>query len=118
MGQGVFAQGHQLADLLRGVGQAETVLQVALVLAQLVGELPDAVPVLVDHPVVHRRLLEGRQILALEVLDDRDLQRRVVVDLLDERLDRCQAGLFRGAPAALAGDELVAVLTERPDQDR
>jgi hypothetical protein len=74
--------------------------------------------VLVDHPVVHRRLFEGRQVLALEVLDDRDLERGVVVDLFDQRLDRREARLLRGAPAAFAGDQLVAVLAERSDEDR
>ena len=29
-----------------------------------------------------------------------------------------EPGLLRGAPAALAGDELVAVRAERPDEDR
>jgi len=74
--------------------------------------------VLADHPVEHRRFLERREVLALEVLDDRDLESGVVVDLLDEGRDRRDAGLARRSPAALAGDQLVAVVTERPDEDR
>jgi hypothetical protein len=74
--------------------------------------------VLVDHPVVHRRLVQRRQVLALEVLDDRDLERRVVVDVLDQRGDRLEAGLPRRAPAPFAGDDLLRVRSERPDQDR
>jgi hypothetical protein len=54
----------------------------------------------------------------LEVLDDRDLQRRVVVDLLNEGGDCRDARFARGAPAALARDELVAVFAEGTDEDR
>ena len=91
VGQRVLAQRHELAHLGRRVGEAEPVLEVALVLAQLLGEPADAVAVLPDHAVVHRRLVEGRDVLALEVLDDRDLERGVVVDVLDEGGDRRHA---------------------------
>jgi hypothetical protein len=71
-----------------------------------------------NHPVVHRRLVERREILALEVLDDRDLARRVVVDVLDERRDRFEPGHLGGTPASLAGDELEAPVAEGADEDR
>ena len=73
---------------------------------------------LAHHAVVHRGFIERRDVLALEVLDDGDLERGVVVDVLDQRRDRLKAGLLRGAPPALAGDQLVAVLAGRPDEDR
>ncbi len=95
VGERVFAQGHQGTDIVGRVRQAEPVLQVALVLAQLVGQLPDAVAVLADHPVEHRGFIERRDVLALEVLDDRDLERCVVVDLLDQA-----PGWTRGRPDA------------------
>ncbi len=116
--QRVFAHRHQGTDLVRGVGQPEPVLEITLVLAELVGELADAVAVFADHPVVHRRFIEWRDVLALEVLDDRDLERGVVVDLLDQRRDRQQAGDLGRAPAALAGDQLVAVRSDWADEDR
>ena len=118
MRQAVLAQRHELADLRRSIGQAKPVLEVALVLAELVGELPDAVAMFVDHPVVHRGFIEWRQVLALEVLDDRDLERRVVVDLLDQGGDRLEPGETRCAPAAFARDDLVGIRTERSDEDR
>ena len=48
---------------------------------------------LVDHPVEHGGLIEWRQVLALEVLDDGDLERGVVVDLFDQGGDGLQSGL-------------------------
>jgi hypothetical protein len=58
MRQGVLAQRHQLADLLGSVRESEPVLEITLVLAQLLGQLSDAVAALANHPVVHRRLVE------------------------------------------------------------
>ena len=118
MGQRVFAHGHQLPNLQRSVSQAEPVLDVALVLAELLGEAPDAVAVVADHPVVHRRLVQRRQVLALEVLDDRDLHRGLVIDVLDHRWDGGEAGGLRRSPAALAGDELEPEGSDRSDENR
>ncbi len=73
---------------------------------------------LVDHAVVHRGFVERRQVLALEVLDDRDLERRVVVDLFDQGGDGLESGETRRAPATLAGHDLVGVRSERADEDR
>jgi len=58
MREGVFAHRHQLADLDWRVGQAKAVLEVALVLAELLGKLPDAVPMLADHLVVDDGLID------------------------------------------------------------
>ncbi len=118
VGQGVFAQGHQRADLVRCIGEPEAVLEVPLVLADLVGQLADAVPVVADHAVVHRRLVEWRDVLALQVLDDRDLERRVVVDVLDEGGDGREPGDRRGAPATLTRDQLIAVRSDGTNEDR
>ena len=117
--QRVFAQRHEFADLGRSVGQAQPVLEIALVLAELLGQLADAVAVLADHSVVHRRLVERRQVLALEVLDDRDLERRVVVDLLDRA-----PGSLRGRRAFDARQRRSPAISwygsvaERSDEDR
>ena len=61
------------------------------------------------------RLLEGRQILALEILDQRDLER--VVCGADEGRELVDARELRRAEATLAGEQLVAVL-QAPDDDR
>ena len=62
--------------------------------------------------------IERREVLALEVLDDGDLERRVVIDLFDHGRHGLQAGPAGGPPAALAGDELVATALAGTDQDR
>ena len=51
-------------------------------------------------------LFERRQVLALDVLDQRDLDDLVVVDLADDDRDLAQADLHGRLVAALAGDDL------------
>ena len=70
-----------------------------------------------DHLLVRGRLFEGVQVVALEVLDERGLQRLAVFGLAHDRRDRLEPGPVRGAPAPLARHQLVAV-TRRADQDR
>jgi hypothetical protein len=54
----------------------------------------------------------------LEVLDDRDLEGGVVVDVLDEGRDRVHPGEPRGPPAPLTGDDLEAARAMGSDEDR
>ncbi|OIQ68146.1 hypothetical protein GALL_502640 [mine drainage metagenome] len=66
------------------------------------------------------RLFHRIEIFALNVLDDRDFERVRIADI--DRHDRhlVQAGDLRRTPAALAGDDLVAILraAHRPHHDR
>jgi hypothetical protein len=71
-----------------------------------------------DHPVVDRGFLQGGEVLALQVLDDRDLQGDVVVQVLDERRDRGKSGDLGRPPAPLSSNELELVWAARPDEDR
>ena len=59
------------------------------------------------------RLFERRQVLALDVLDQRDLELLLVVDVELDGRDLVESGQRRGAEAALAGDDLVAVRADR-----
>jgi hypothetical protein len=118
MREGVFAHRHQLANFGGSVGKSETVLEIALVLAELLRELANAVAVLANHLVVDHGFVDRGEILALEVLDDRDLERGLVVDLFDEGGDRGQSGTLCRSPAALAGDQLVVAVGLGSDQDR
>ncbi len=60
-----------------------------------------------------RRNASGRldrvEILALEVLDQRELELVAVGELADDGRDALEPGRWRGPQPALAGDELVAV---------
>ena len=94
--------------------------QVSDVAARLVDELADIVlgmAVPVDQLAIALGLLDRVQILALDILDQRDLRRRRLVDLADDRRDRVQPRPLRRAPAALAGDDLKPVAVG-PQQDR
>src|SRR5206468_12610852 len=64
-----------------------------------------------DQLLVRRRFFERVQLLALDVLYDRLLKHRRVVGGADDGRDRLQADAARGAPPALAGNQLEAVAT-------
>ncbi len=87
-------------------------------LAELLGQLAQAVSMLGRHALVHERFIEGRQVLPLEILDDRDLEGGVVVDVLDDRPNLAQPGDLGRSPSPLTCDELVSPVETRPDQDR
>src|SRR5207253_9912440 len=86
-------------------------------LAQLRREVPDRVPELVRHLLVDDGFIEGRKILALQVLDECDLERGRIVKPLHDRGDGLFPGELRGAPPALARDDLVFV-AGGADKDR
>jgi hypothetical protein len=70
------------------------------------------------------RLFQRIQVLALYVLNQRHRNGRVVRHIADDRRDIREAGLLRGAPAPLAGDNFVALrlakvrLPDGPHDDR
>ena len=70
-------------------------------------------PELLDEPVQRARLLERVQVLALNVLDQRDRDGGLVGNVADDGRDRLQARHLRGPPAALAGHDLVFRLAAR-----
>ena len=75
---------------------------------------------LVDELLVGGGLLQGVEVDAVEVLDQRLLQAGHIVGHLDEDGDGLEPGPAGGPPAPLPRDELVAVLLvlELPDQHR
>ena len=85
------------------------------------GELVVRAAEVLEQLLVGRRLLEGVELAAVEVLQQRVAQQVVVVGLLDDGGDRLETGLLGGAPAPLAHDELearLAVLTCRQRDGR
>src|SRR2546429_479797 len=76
------------------------------------GSRPDAgalEPALGDEAGECARLLERIEVLALDVLDEGDGDRSLIRDVADDRRDLREPGHLRGAPAPLAGDDLVAL---------
>ncbi len=59
---------------------------------------------------------EGRQVLALDVLDERELQHLGVVDVADDDRQLDDSGADGGLVTALAGDDLVALTALADDQ--
>src|SRR5207237_1177388 len=72
-----------------------------------------------DESLVAFRLFDRVQVGALEVLDERQREQRLIVNLLHDGRNLRPAEAGRGSVAALAGDELVASASGRgSDGDR
>jgi hypothetical protein len=95
---------------LHGIGEIEQAQEVRHRRARSTERFRDLVVRQVeflDEPRHRARLVDRIQILALQVLDQRDGQRRLVVELSNHHGHGREARNSRGAPAALAGDDLV-----------
>jgi hypothetical protein len=97
----------------RQAQQAEEVGHRGAVLAGARGHLLLGHVELAGEPLEGARLLHGVQVGALQVFDDGDLHRLLVGDLAQDGRNGLFAGQLRGAPAALAGDELEAAAGQR-----
>jgi hypothetical protein len=75
------------------------------------------VAVILDEPAIGLRFLDRVQVLALDILDQRDLERLFLAEVADDRRQLVQPRLLRRPPAPLAGDDLEAVAV-RPHDDR
>ena len=64
---------------------------------------------LIDQPLQALRLFQRIEVFALNVLDQRHGQSRLVGNLADQRRHFGEPGQLRRAPAPLAGNDLVAV---------
>ena len=71
---------------------------------------------ILDQLLIRGGFLERVQLLALDVLDDGVLQHRGVVGDPHHGRDRLEPDPPRRAPAALAGDQLVAAALRGPDE--
>src|SRR5438270_11013675 len=69
-----------------------------------------------DQLTVALGFFERVQVLALDILDQRDLGCGRIVDLANDRRDAVQPGPLRREPAALPGDDHV-ILAVGPQQD-
>jgi hypothetical protein len=73
------------------------------------------VPMALDELPISFRLLERVQILALDILDQRQLGRSRFIDFPDDRRDGMEASPLRRAPTPLTGDnlEIISVWTKQ-----
>ena len=69
------------------------------------------------EPGQRQRLFHGVEVFALNVLDQRHGDGGFVRHLPDHRRDGVQLGHLRRPPAALAGDDFVAVIAQRAHHD-
>ncbi len=93
---GNYAQGHGFGD--RRTGAADFLGDVVVRVIEMVGQALQAVG-----------FFEGREVLALEIFDERELEGfGVVGDFLDAG-QLVQAGGLRGVVAALAGNDVIGV---------
>src|SRR5262245_44944278 len=104
-------------DRLRQTEQTKRVGDRAPLLAHALGQLLLRPPEAREELVEGLGLLHRIQVLAQEVLDERELEALGVRDLTDNRGDAGESCLACRAPAALAGDELIA-RTLAPNDDR
>ena len=74
----------------------------------------------VDQRLIARGFLQRIEIGALNVLDDRKLERLTIADFKQHDRHFMQAGELRRAPAPFAGDDLVLIrgAARRAHQDR
>ena len=109
MALGQPAVGDRRLDAGRQVEQAKRVGHRRSGTTDPCRDLVLAEPELVDQLPIGVGRLERIEILALEVLDERELELIAIGELPDDRRDPLEAGCLGGAEAALAGDQLVAV---------
>jgi hypothetical protein len=108
----------QVEHLGRELEQAERVGDGRAVLADALGDRVLGVPVLVAEALERACGLDRVQVLALQVLHQRRLERALRGELAHEDRDVLQPGPLRGSPAPLARDDLEAAGGALADQDR
>ncbi|KSV69244.1 hypothetical protein N182_32735 [Sinorhizobium sp. GL2] len=90
----------------------------ASALADDLAEIVLRIAVLGDQLLVAKRFVERIEIRALDVFDDSDFKRRAIVNVANDNRDFGEPGQLCGTPAALAGDDLVAIDADGASNDR
>jgi hypothetical protein len=117
MAHGEAVLSEEILDVGGELEEAEGVGDGATVLAGATGDVIVAEVELVREAVEGMGDLDGVEILALYVLDQRDFEQVLIGNMLDHGRDVGKAGEFPGAPAAFASDELIAI-AEGPNDER
>ena len=109
---------EQLQRLVGELEQADQVGDGGAAAADAAGQLLFGQAELLDQGGAGLRLLDRVEVLADHVLDQRRLQPLGLGLVADDRRHLLEPRLLGGAPAALAGDQLVAAVGEGADQQR
>src|SRR5215470_13000850 len=72
----------------------------------------------VDESLDAVRFLERIEVFALDVLDERERERRLIGNVAHERRDLVEPCTSRREPPALSRDDLEAAAVDRPDEYR
>ena len=99
---------EQILDWLLELQQANGVGNRGAVFAGALGDLLLRQVKFISQALEGVRLLDRVEIFALEVFDQRHLQRHLLRDIADDDRNAEQAGALRRSPAAFAGDQLEA----------
>ena len=110
--------GEQVEHVVGKVEEADQVRDRRAAAAQPPRQLLLAETQILDQRRAGARLVHGVEVLARHVLDQRGLQALRLGLVPDDRGHRLQAGLPGRPPAALAGDQLVATVAQRADDQR
>ena len=115
-----LARLQQRLDGVRQLQQPQGIRNMRPALADLPGQILLAAGELVDQPAVALRLFQRREVVALDVLDDGELQHLAVGDLALQHRHLMELGDLGRAPAPLAGDDLMHAGPGwmNPDQER
>ena len=110
---------HHFLHRRRQGQQAQHVDDVAATSAEVPGQILRGMPELLDQPTVAIRLFDCIEVLPLNVLDERELQRLPIVKRANDDRHLMQLGALCGTPASFAGDDLITLACRfRPHQDR
>jgi hypothetical protein len=117
MAHGEAVLSKEILDVGGELEEAEGVGDGATVFAGATGDVVMAEVELAREAVEGVGDLDGVEILALYVLNQRDFEQVLIGDMLDYGWDVREAGELPGTPAAFAGNELIAI-TEGPNHER
>ena len=111
---------QMILDRLGQAQEAQGVGDMAAALADNGGDGLGAVVRSLHDRGIATRLFQGVEIGPLNVLDQGDFDDLVIIEVAHQGRNRPELSLLGGAPAPLAGDDLIFALGvgQRPDQDR
>ena len=109
---------QHVAHRIRKLQQAQAVGDVASALADDLTEIVLGIAMFGDQLLVTQCFFERIEIRALDVFDNGQLERGSIVNITNNYRDLNQTRQLRGAPAAFAGNDLIAIHADGTHDDR